>query len=182
MWGQIMNELGKVGLVIGRFQPFHHGHMHLIKAAYKKVDTLIIVIGSAQESHTMRNPFTAGERIAMMYPALKNAEIDNFLIVPVMDISRYAIWVAHIQSLIPKIDIVFTNNGLTRLLFENAGYEVEGTDNHDRRNCSGSNIRALLAQETISYNHWSDYLPKGTAEFISRIKGYERIKNTRKVK
>lgn len=51
-----------VGLYIGRFQPFHEGHMHVIRKALKTCDKLIVAIGSAQESRTERNPFTYKER------------------------------------------------------------------------------------------------------------------------
>ena len=46
----------KVGLLCGRFQPVHKGHISLIREALKHCDHLIIAIGSAQESGTKRNP------------------------------------------------------------------------------------------------------------------------------
>ncbi|EQD45121.1 nicotinamide-nucleotide adenylyltransferase, partial [mine drainage metagenome] len=48
--------------VVGRFQPFHNGHLHVIKEILSQYSSVIIGIGSAQYSHTMENPFTAGER------------------------------------------------------------------------------------------------------------------------
>jgi nicotinamide-nucleotide adenylyltransferase len=54
------------GVFPGRFQPFHLGHLEIVKWALEKVDELIIVIGTAQESHTIVNPFTAGERMIMI--------------------------------------------------------------------------------------------------------------------
>lgn len=47
----------KVGLLCGRFQPVHKGHINLIREALNHCDHLIIAIGSAQESGTKRNPF-----------------------------------------------------------------------------------------------------------------------------
>ncbi|MDP6459455.1 MAG: adenylyltransferase/cytidyltransferase family protein, partial [Candidatus Hydrothermarchaeota archaeon] len=41
------------GLLIGRFQPFHKGHVYVVKKVLKGVDELIICIGSAQLSHTL---------------------------------------------------------------------------------------------------------------------------------
>jgi len=68
---------------IGRFQPFHLGHMEVLRKILKEVEELIVGVGSAQESHTIENPFTAGERILMVSRALdelieemlKNGEI-----------------------------------------------------------------------------------------------------------
>ena len=47
----------KTGLFIGRFQPFHNGHLQDIKNALKEVDELIIAIGSSQHFNTKENPF-----------------------------------------------------------------------------------------------------------------------------
>lgn len=54
--------MNKIGLYVGRFQPIHEGHCHIIKKALSSCDKLIVVIGSAQESRTERNPFTYAER------------------------------------------------------------------------------------------------------------------------
>ena len=64
------------GLFVGRFQPFHLGHLAAIKYVLKKVDELVIVIGSAQYSHRRNNPFTAGERLVMVRKALEEAGVD----------------------------------------------------------------------------------------------------------
>jgi len=48
----------KTGLIIGRFQPFHNGHLYAIKNALKKVDELVIAIGSSQYVNTEDNPFS----------------------------------------------------------------------------------------------------------------------------
>ena len=47
----------KCGLYIGRFQPLHIGHTHIISRMFDECETVIIAIGSAQESGTKRNPF-----------------------------------------------------------------------------------------------------------------------------
>ncbi|MFZ0697114.1 MAG: adenylyltransferase/cytidyltransferase family protein, partial [Nitrososphaeraceae archaeon] len=39
------------GLFIGRFQPFHLGHLATIKFALKTVEQLVITVGSADKSH-----------------------------------------------------------------------------------------------------------------------------------
>ncbi len=57
--------------IIGRFQPFHKGHLEIIKTILKDNDHVIIGIGSAQFSHTLTNPFTAGERYLMISNTLE---------------------------------------------------------------------------------------------------------------
>ena len=53
-------------LFVGRFQPFHYGHLHAIEKILEECDELVLVVGSAQMSHEHDNPFTAGERIEMI--------------------------------------------------------------------------------------------------------------------
>ncbi|MEM1589096.1 MAG: adenylyltransferase/cytidyltransferase family protein, partial [Candidatus Bathyarchaeia archaeon] len=48
----------KRGLFVGRFQPFHKGHLQAVKEILDEVDELVIVVGSAQYSHRIDNPFT----------------------------------------------------------------------------------------------------------------------------
>ena len=47
----------KVGLFIGRFQPFHRGHESIVRQMLDECDKVVIAIGSAQESNTKVNPF-----------------------------------------------------------------------------------------------------------------------------
>jgi len=66
------------GILVGRFQPFHLGHLSAVRDASREVDELVIVIGSSQKSHEFRNPFTAGERIEMIRETLiMEQEIDE---------------------------------------------------------------------------------------------------------
>ena len=92
-------------LVIGRFQPLHNGHMEVLLKCAEESEHLIIGIGSAQISHDPENPFTAGERYLMIGDALKDAGVPDFSIVPVEDLNRYSVWVAH---------VAFCTNGLSR--------------------------------------------------------------------
>ena len=54
------------------------------------VDEVVIGIGTAQISHELKDPFTAGERIMMMTRALDDAGIDpkRYYIIPIEDINR----------------------------------------------------------------------------------------------
>ena len=47
---------------IGRFQPFHNGHLAVVKRALQECDRLHIIIGSADAARSLKNPFTAFER------------------------------------------------------------------------------------------------------------------------
>lgn len=72
-----MGKALKVGVVIGRFQPLHNGHMALIKRALKASDILLVLIGSARVCFSSRNPFSYGVREAMVNQALKEIIVDK---------------------------------------------------------------------------------------------------------
>ena len=105
----------KVGLFVGRFQPFHNGHLAAVRYALKKVDYLYIVVGSAQRSHERYNPFTAGERIMMIKAALDEARVDpsRWMLIPVQDAESHSVWTATLKSTVPKFDMVFSNDTLS---------------------------------------------------------------------
>lgn len=64
------------GVFICRCSPFHNGHASVIQAALEKVERLIIVIGSANQPRTIKNPWDTEERIQMISEALKPIEAD----------------------------------------------------------------------------------------------------------
>jgi len=163
-----------VGLFVGRFQPLHRGHLEAIKDLMKKVDELVIVIGSSQYSHTLENPFTAGERVKMVRLALAETGIDagRCYIIPVADVNVHNIWVAHVVAHTPRFDIVFTNEPLTRRLFIEAGFKVKPIKFHDRGRCSATNIRERM----LKGKSWEALVPKSVAKFIKQINGAERLR------
>ena len=65
------------GAMIGRFQPFHNGHLVLVRQILKECNEVLIVVGSAQSNYTFANPFTAGERILMTRMALVKGGLDE---------------------------------------------------------------------------------------------------------
>ena len=73
----------KTALFIGRFQPFHIGHLKVIKWILKKYDKVIIVIGTSQESNTDKNPFSIEERKEMINKTLKTENIEKYEIIDI---------------------------------------------------------------------------------------------------
>lgn len=54
------------GLVCGRFQTFHNGHEKLVDTGLLLCDRLLILVRSAQECGTERNPLNVSTRIDMI--------------------------------------------------------------------------------------------------------------------
>jgi nicotinamide-nucleotide adenylyltransferase len=159
------------GLVVGRFQPFHKGHLAVVREALRKCDDVIVVIGSAEESHTDRNPFTAGERYQMLLSSLTPEERARVLIIPIRDVNRYSVWVNHIESYVPPFDTVFSNSNLTRSLFKQAGYEVCRTKAYNPKKYSATEIRRRI----VSDEKWTHLVPGPVARFLEGIDARQRL-------
>ena len=168
----------KRGVFVGRFQPFHKGHLKAVKDILGKVDELVIVVGSSQYSHTLDNPFTTGERIEMIRRAMEEEGVSpsKYWIVPVPDVHVHMIWVAQVVGYTPEFDIVYTNEPLTRRLFIEAGYNVEPVPFHKRKIYSSTEIR----ERTLSAEGWEELVPESVAEFIKEIGGVERLRDLAK--
>ena len=136
------------GLYLGRFQPFHRGHLKVVQTLVgaRQDFELLIVIGSAEQSYTWENPFTAGERFEMIDRSLREAHVARTMIVPIPDISRHAHWVRYLESLLPPFDRVYTHNPLTQLLFAQANYPVENPPLFNRPRHEGARIRERLSR------------------------------------
>jgi len=164
-------------LYIGRFQPFHNGHLKLIKFIHNKYDEIIIGIGSSQYSHDKQNPFSVKERKIMIEETLNENKINNFIIFEISDIHNYPKWVSHVESIIPDFDIVITNNPITTTLFKNKGYKVIRSRLYNRKKYSGAEIRNKILS---SNEEWIKSIPKPVYNIIKRIDGVNRIKNLSK--
>jgi len=160
------------GFFIGRFQPFHNGHAQLVETIVEDVDELVFGVGSAGDSHTTRNPFTAGERIVMATKAMEAMPTDTTIYtVPIEDLNRNSVWVSHVESISPRFDIAFSNNPLVIRLFTEAGVEVRQTPMFDRETLKGSEIREMMREG----ENWEAHVPDPVADVIDEINGIQRI-------
>jgi len=163
------------GLYVGRFQPFHLGHLDAIRTVLENVDELVIVIGSAQYSHNANNPFTAGERLMMVRRALQEAGVDysRLWVVPVPDVHLHMLWVSALEGYTPNFNVVFSNEPLTRRLFMEKGYKVKSIKFFERKNYNSTLVREkMLKDET-----WTSLVPESVTQFVREIDGVNRLRD-----
>lgn len=70
---------------IGRFQPFHNGHLAVVREALAQADTLIMLCGSARQAPSTRNPWATDEIEGMVRACLDPAEQDRVQVIPLPD-------------------------------------------------------------------------------------------------
>jgi nicotinamide-nucleotide adenylyltransferase len=160
-------------LFLGRFQPFHKGHLFVCTTIAQDYDQLIIGVGSSQYHHTLENPFNYEERKEMISRALTEASISLFHIHAIPDIHDPPHWVEHVITLIPPVDVVITNNSHTKDLFVQKGYEVRQPPFYQRSRLSGHHIRSSI----INREPWEDLVPAAVLSYIKELEGVRRIRN-----
>lgn len=166
------------GLLIGRMQPVHEGHLDVIKMILRDVDEVIIGVGSAQLSHSSKDPFTAGERVMMLTKALTENKIpaSKYYIIPIQDVECNSLWVAHVEMLTPPFKHVYTGNPLVQRLFIEGRYEVTEPPLFNREIYSGTEVRRRM----LYGEDWEALVPKSVSEVIEEIDGVSRLKHLSK--
>jgi nicotinamide-nucleotide adenylyltransferase len=146
-----------------------------VKKILGEVDEVIVAIGSAQYSHNVNNPFTAGERLVMIREALRDEKMDlsRVWLVPVPDVHLHMMWVSALEGYTPRFAVVYSNEPLTRRLFVEAGYEVKDIPLYDRRVYSSAEIRKRM----VKGEDWEEYVPKKVSVFIKEIDGVNRLRD-----
>jgi nicotinamide-nucleotide adenylyltransferase len=164
-------------LYIGRFQPFHNGHLDAIQQifAHDEVDFLIIGIGSAENDFSLRQPLTAGERFEMILNILNEAKIPSkkYAIAPIRDIHRYCLWTKHVKSMVPHFDYVFSGSRIVRHLFQEYEKDVKVINLEKRLKICATDIRDFMIQDN---DKWQNLVPKSVTDFIKKIKAIDRLK------
>jgi len=161
------------GLLIGRFQPFHLGHLEALRFALSKVDKLWVGLGSSNKPAQKNDPFSAEERKEMILSSIDDSMKDKISIYFIPDLDNHVKWIEKIDTIIPKFDIVFSNDELTTHLYSTRSVQVIPIPFLKRDVLSGTNIRDLI----ISGQKWDDLVPKGTKNFLINISAKEHLKN-----
>ena len=161
------------GLLIGRFQPFHLGHLDAVLFGLSRTENLFIGIGSSNKSNESRNPFSAKERREMIISSIEPSMVERIKIFDIPDVGDHEKWAFEIDKIVPKYDVVFTNDEFTQTLFEKREMNVVPVVLKDREKFSGTNIRKLIADD----KNWQDLVPRGTKKVLDLIDAKNRLKN-----
>lgn len=85
-------------VLIGRFQPFHNGHLALLRQALHAAQHVVVVLGSAWQARSPKNPFTWQERAQLILGSLHADEAARVHCVPVRDYYDEPRWVQAVQA------------------------------------------------------------------------------------
>lgn len=157
-------------IYIGRFQPFHLGHLETVKIAMTEAEQLIVVIGSHRTAPDIRNPWDTAERERMIRLSLRDYPefLERMHFVPLRD-QLYSdnLWVADIQQKV--LAITGESNALAIIGHrkDNTSYYLDifpqwsyiETGNY--KNINSTDIRTRYWSK-VSDETYRDNLPEGT--------------------
>ncbi|MFT4265971.1 MAG: bifunctional nicotinamide-nucleotide adenylyltransferase/Nudix hydroxylase [Xenophilus sp.] len=172
-------------VVIGRFQPLHHGHQRLIEQALRTARRVIVVVGSDRQPRSVKNPFTFDERERMVRACLQGqAEQMRVSVVGVSD-SPYndQLWIASLQQAVDRLiaqdgaDPGEARVALVGHLKDASSYYLrlfprwEFVPNEAVRSIHATEVRQLYFDPERRGQIPPDALPEGTANFLAQFAG-----------
>lgn len=166
---------------IGRFQPFHNGHLAVIRTALQSSKHVIILCGSAHQPRNLRNPWRFDEREAMIRACFSEAENKRLLIAPLMDVLyNDALWVRNVQETVqglvtshhPRLHIA-PRIGLIGHHKDSTGYYLKmfpqwgavSVDNHEGLNATQCR-ETLFSDADIDMLHLDHAVPAGVRDYL----------------
>lgn len=169
----------RYGMIHGRFQPFHLGHLTYLRAALELCQTLIIAITNpdpatvreeAEASHRHReeaNPFSFFQRQMMIRETLLEEGIDlrRVVIIP-FPINFPERWRYYLPPDTVQFIRVFSDWERKKVQrFQEAGYAVQVLDPGAEKEVEASEVRVQMG----SGGDWRSLVPQGVARVIDRI-------------
>ena len=158
---------------MGRFQPFHLGHLDLAKQILDQCDEVIVAITSAQFNYLEKDPFTAGERMEMIHNSLKESSLDlnRCFVVSIENQFNIATWASYLKSALPHFDKVYSGNDYVSMLLADSDIQVVKPVFLDRNQFNATKIRSMI----ISDENWKDSVPNAVHEFLTKINAKNRL-------
>lgn len=160
----------KIGMFLGRFQPFHKGHLAACEMMLNDCERGFLVLGSANIAPEPDNPYTVFERRAMVEIALREASLlTNCEIYVIEDIPDDSKWVAYVESHVPHFTHVYSGKGLHFDLF---------AETHKYEMVKLSRVNEIYAtkirEAVIKGEKWEDLVPDLVVREIKKM-GLHRI-------
>jgi nicotinamide-nucleotide adenylyltransferase len=170
------------GMIHGRFQPFHNGHLEYMSRAAERSDELFVGITNPdpmrikpEESDPLRhlpesNPWSYAERLMMVKAAAAELGLEaaRVHVIP-FPVNEPELWPAYVPEGATQYIRLFSEWGGTKIeRLQQAGYEVVVLDEGKQKVISGADVRAAMRDG----GDWESLVPPGVARVL---RGLERV-------
>jgi cytidyltransferase-like protein len=166
----------RLGMIHGRFQPFHNGHLEYLRGAAAQSDAVFVGITNPdparikeEPSDPLRhlpesNPFSYVERLLMVTEVAHDEGIRAHVIP--FPVNEPELWAAYVPVGVTQYLRLFSEWGGTKLdRMREAGYEVVILDEGIEKGISGSDVRAAMREG----DDWQSLVPTGVARVIRAL-------------
>ncbi len=159
--------MSRVALYVGRFQPFHNGHMHALRSILSESDKVLIVLGSAQKQFEPENPLTLEERLDLVRLNTEGMEVEVFTLDDIHDDNQ---WVEYLTSNIPHYDAVYSGSKIVQNLFKTASQNILPVEFLEGVTGTLIRERALIGDD------YADLVSPVTFDYLQNINFADRIR------
>jgi cytidyltransferase-like protein len=170
------------GMIHGRFQPFHLGHLEYLKGAAARSDEVWVGITNPDPTRVKpepadpvrhlpeSNPFTYAERLLMVKAAAEEIHVAVHVIP--FPVNEPELWDAYVPRDVTQFIRQFSDWGATKIeRLRAAGYEVVVLDEGSEKEVSGADVRAALRDG----GDWETLVPRGVAAVLGRLEQRVRV-------
>ena len=181
--------LDEYGVVHGRFQPLHNGHVHYILRGFEKCSVLIIGItnpdpwqiqhedSAPERDLPSHNPFTFFERLTMIQKTLineKRIDPSRFLIIP-LPIHNTDRWRYYLPDCaVQYINVTTEWDRIKMFRMRSSGFKVKQIGTERYSGISGAQIRESM----VKGDDWKSLVPATVASIIISLGGVERVQKS----
>lgn len=149
----------QVALFIGRFQPFHNGHLYSLKKSLEVAETVKVVVAKSNVSGTPDDPWDYKIRKQMVCEVAHAQGILKRVakICSCPDYPSDARWLSEIKKRAGQFDVVVSNNEWVLRVMREAGIPVYESGLYQRDELEGAKIREMMRRGD---ERWKLRVPK----------------------
>ena len=169
-----------LGVVCGRFGHIHNAHVLLIESSIKLCEKTLILVGSAQESKTLRNPFTIETRIKAIKEVFNVKSGESIMVRGINDLTNEfdvtAKWGKYVKSQVERYCnkfadlMVYGNDELRGKWFdlEDIANTAELIIPRNSNSVSATKVRGLLLMDKKDL--WEEYTPESIHFMYNKLR------------
>lgn len=175
-----------LGIFIGRFQPFHKGHLHSIVTGLEQCGRLLVMIGSTHRARNVRNPFTYEERKQMLednlraYDREEGTDISSRVVIGGVRDYLYndQPWVDEVKALVTEYSDASDSIAMVGFEKDHSTYYLKLFPEYGRvpiENYQNLNATPLRHQFLENGSHQHEPFPDATQQFLAQFKFHEEF-------
>jgi bifunctional NMN adenylyltransferase/nudix hydrolase len=171
-----MNKPYNSVVLIGRFQPLHNAHLEIIKRCTALTDNLVVIVGSANQPRTYKNPFTFEERRQMIRSATAGLNMQVHIEANTDTIYNDQAWAVRVQGIQSKYRALGLKDAIIGYKKDESSFYLdmfpqwESINVEEVEPLSAVDIRDLYFKRDVNFNFLKSVVPQSTLDFLTKFR------------